>query len=207
MNEELIFRIVFWTFLFFIYVFTRVIPALRAKKSGQKIFYDKKAIRDEGIAFYLRVILSVLFLPFLVLYSMYPPFMNLIHLDFPVWLRWLGTLFGFIGTAFWIYSQAVLDKYWSPQLQVQKEHKMITTGPYKVIRHPIYAATFIWVIGLALYTANMVFAFIALLAIIWLILRVPKEEKMMIGQFGDEYEQYILNTGKFFPKLRRRSYD
>jgi protein-S-isoprenylcysteine O-methyltransferase Ste14 len=203
MNEELTFRIVFWTFLLFIIVFNRVIPVLQAKKSEQKILPDKKAIKNEGItAFSLRVILSILFFAFLVLYSIYPPIMNLIHLDFPVWLRWLGTLFAFIGTAFWIYSQAVLNKYWSPQLQVQKEHKVITTGPYKVIRHPIYAATFIWVIGLALFTANMVFAFIALLTIIWLILRVTKEEKMMIEQFGNEYERYIQNTGKFFPKLK-----
>jgi protein-S-isoprenylcysteine O-methyltransferase Ste14 len=203
MKEEMLFRIVFWTFLFFIIVFNRVIPALQAKKSEQKILPDKKAIKNEGItAFSLRVILFVLFLAFLVLYSIYPPFMNLIHLNSPVWLRWLGTLFAFIGTAFWIYSQAVLDKYWSPQLQIQKEHKIITSGPYRVIRHPIYAATFIWVIGLALFTANMVFAFIALLTIIWLILRVPKEEKMMIGQFGDEYKKYMQITGRFFPRFR-----
>ena len=96
----------------------------------------------------------------------------------------------------------MLGKYWSPQLQVQKEHKIITSGPYRVIRHPIYTAMFIWVIGLALFTASLVFALLALLTIIVLILRIPKEEKMMIEQFGDEYKKYMQITGRFFPRFR-----
>jgi protein-S-isoprenylcysteine O-methyltransferase Ste14 len=203
MNEEMLFRIVFWVFLLFVIVFNRIIPALRAKKSEEKILPDKKAIKNESkTTFFLRIILFVILLAFLILYSIYPPFMNLIHFDFPIWLRWLGTLFAFIGVVFWIYSQAMLDKYWSPQLQVQKEHKIITSGPYRVIRHPIYTAMFIWVIGLALFTANMAFALLALLTIIGLILRVPKEEKMMIEQFGDEYKKYMQITGRFFPRFR-----
>jgi protein-S-isoprenylcysteine O-methyltransferase Ste14 len=192
MNEEMLFRIVFWVLLLFVLVFNRIIPALRAKRSEGKILPDKKAIKNEGkTTFFLSIILFVLFLAFLFLYSIYPPFMNLIHFDIPIWLRWLGTIFSFNGVIFWIYSQAMLDKYWSPQLQVQKKHKIITSGPYKVIRHPIYTAMFIWVIGLALFSANIVFALLALLTIIGLILRVPKEEKMMIEQFGDEYIKYM----------------
>ena len=203
MNDEMLFRIVFWIFLLFIIVFNRIIPALRAKKSKEKILPDKKAIKNEGkTTFFLRILLFVLLLAFLILYSIYPPFMNLIHVDFPIWLRWLGTLFAFIGVVLWIYSQAVLDKYWSPQLQVQNEHKIITSGPYRVIRHPIYTSMFIWVIGLAIFTANIVFALIALLTIIGLILRVPKEEKMMIEQFGDEYKKYMQITGSIFPRFR-----
>jgi protein-S-isoprenylcysteine O-methyltransferase Ste14 len=203
MNDEMLFRIVFWVFLLFIIVFNRIIPALRAKKSEEKILPDKKAIKNEGkTTFFLRIILFVLFLAFLILYFIYPPFMNLIHFDFPIWLRWLGTLFAFIGVVLWIYSQAMLDKYWSPQLQVQNEHKIITSGPYRVIRHPIYTSMFIWVIGLAIFTANIGFALIALLTIIGLILRVPKEEKMMIEHFGDEYKKYMQITGSIFPRFR-----
>jgi protein-S-isoprenylcysteine O-methyltransferase Ste14 len=61
---------------------------------------------------------------------------------------------------------------------------------------------FIWVIGLALFTANLVFALMALLTITVLILRVPKEEKMMLEQFGDEYKKYMQMTGRFFPRFR-----
>jgi protein-S-isoprenylcysteine O-methyltransferase Ste14 len=61
---------------------------------------------------------------------------------------------------------------------------------------------FIWVTGLALFTANCIFALLALLTIIGLILRVPKEEKMMTEQFGDDYKKYIQITGRFFPRFR-----
>ncbi len=203
MNEEMIFRIVFWVFLFLIIVFNRIIPALRARKSEAKILPDKNAIKNEGnFTFLIRIIFFVLFFSYLILYSIYPPFMNIFHIPFSIWLRWLGTFFAFIGVIFWIYSQAVLDKYWSPQLQVQKEHRIITAGPYGVIRHPIYTAMFFWVIGLALFSANLVFVLLALLTIFGLILRVPKEEKMMIEQFGDEYTKYMKITGKFFPRFR-----
>ncbi len=78
----------------------------------------------------------------------------------------------------------------------------MTAGPYKVMRHPIYTAMFIWVIGLGLFTANIVFVLLAVLTIIGLAARVPKEEKMMIEELGDEYKSYIMNTGRFFPRLR-----
>ena len=203
MNEEMLFRIVFWVFLLLVIIFNRIIPALQAKKSEEKLLPDKEAIKKEGkTTFVLRIVLFLLLLTFLILYSIYPPFMTSLHLDLPIWLRWVGTALAFIGVIFWIYSQSILGKYWTPQLQIQNKHRLITSGPYRVIRHPIYTAMFIWVIGLALFTANMVFALLALLTIIGLILRVPKEEKMMIGQFGDEYRKYIQITGRFFPKFR-----
>jgi protein-S-isoprenylcysteine O-methyltransferase Ste14 len=72
------------------------------------------------------------------------------------------------------------------------------------VRHPIYAASFVWAIGLAVFTANAGFVFIAVLTIaFFLILRVPKEELLMTKQFGEEYRLYVQNTGKFFPKFRR----
>jgi protein-S-isoprenylcysteine O-methyltransferase Ste14 len=203
MNEELSFRIVFWISLFLIIMFNRIIPALRAKKSGVKILPDNMAKKNEGkITFYTRIVAGVIFMAFLVLYSIYPSFMSVLHLNFPISLRWSGTAPAFIGIGLWIYAQSTLGNYWSPQLQIQKEHKIITIGLYKLIRHPIYAAMFIWVVGLALFTANIIFVFLAIFTIIWLILRVPKEEKMMVEQFGDEYVQYIKKTGKFFPKFK-----
>jgi protein-S-isoprenylcysteine O-methyltransferase Ste14 len=60
---------------------------------------------------------------------------------------------------------------------------------------------FIWVIGLVIFTANWGFIVMAVLTIIMLIARVPKEEKMMIEQFGEEYKKYKGKTGRFFPKF------
>lgn len=57
-----------------------------------------------------------------------------------------------------------------------------------------------WAIALSLLTANWIFVALAGLTMIGLIIRVPKEEQMMIEAFGDEYKAYMQHTGKFFPK-------
>jgi protein-S-isoprenylcysteine O-methyltransferase Ste14 len=55
--------------------------------------------------------------------------------------------------------------------------------------------------GLALLTANWVFLILAVLIILGLLARVPREEQMMLNEFGSQYEDYMQRTGRFFPKL------
>jgi protein-S-isoprenylcysteine O-methyltransferase Ste14 len=55
-------------------------------------------------------------------------------------------------------------------------------------------------ISLALVTANWVFMVLAVAVIAGLFARVPKEEQMMIKEFGEEYRAYMQKTGRFFPK-------
>jgi protein-S-isoprenylcysteine O-methyltransferase Ste14 len=203
MSEEITFRVVFWILLLFLFVFNRLVPALRANQSGQKLMPDHEAeVNEEKITFALRLILGLLIMAFLIVYAIYPSFMDRIHFNLPAWLRWLGVIITTLGLIFWIYSQRALDRYWSPQLQFQKQHKLVIAGPYRSVRHPIYSAMFVWVVGLAIFTANAGFALLAVLTIYFLNSRVPKEELMMTKQFGEEYERYVQNTGKFFPKFR-----
>jgi protein-S-isoprenylcysteine O-methyltransferase Ste14 len=205
MNTELLFRIIFWFFLLVIIVFNRIIPLLNSKNNDEQMIPDKAAIKNEGKpTFVLRVVFGLVFFVILLMYSLYPSFMGVFHLGYSLWLRWLGVLIATIGTVFWIYSQIVLGRYWSPQLQIQNKHKIIREGPYKYIRHPIYSAMMVWVIGIALLTANILFIILAFTFFVFFAARVPKEEKMMIEMFGDPYIQYIKNTGRYFPKVTRK---
>jgi len=94
----------------------------------------------------------------------------------------------------------VLGTEWSPQLQLREKHHLITTGPYNQIRHPIYTSLFVYTTSLALVTANVAFAVLTLAVIAVFSIRVPKEEEMMIKEFGEEYKAYMQRTGMFFPK-------
>jgi len=76
----------------------------------------------------------------------------------------------------------------------------VTTGPYARVRHPMYTSMFGWGMALALVTAHWIFVVLAVLAIAGLIARVPREEQMMIEEFGEEYKAYRQRTGRFFPK-------
>jgi protein-S-isoprenylcysteine O-methyltransferase Ste14 len=81
----------------------------------------------------------------------------------------------------------------------------VTSGPYARIRHPLYAAMFAWAIALALLTANWIFVALTVLTIAGTLVRIPKEEQMMLEAFGDEYKATMQRTGRFFPKFHQKA--
>ena len=119
------------------------------------------------------------------------------------WVAWIGVAL-FLGAIMLLYfSHAHLGKNWSPVLGIQKDHKLITTGIYEYIRHPMYAAHILWAVAQILILHNWIagFSFIAVMIPHYL-LRVNKEEQMLIDQFGKEYEDYMSVTGRIFPKIK-----
>jgi protein-S-isoprenylcysteine O-methyltransferase Ste14 len=203
MKETFTFRIVFWVHLILIMIFNRLLPALRAKKSGAKLSPDHEAIENEGkFWFAFRVTAGLLLAAVIVIYSFFPTFNTRFQFPLPSGLKWAGAIISSICLLFWIYSQAVLDKNWSANLKIQKEHTLVTSGPYSMIRHPIYTAMIFWSVGLALFTANIFFAAFAGVVILWTPPRIAKEEKMLIGHFGDAYLNYMKTAGRYFPIFR-----
>lgn len=189
-------------------IFNRILPALRAKKSGTKLSPDHEAIENEGkLLFAFRVISGILLAVAIVIYTFFPIYNARFQFYLPSGLRWIGVVVSSISLSFWSYSQEVLDKNWSGNLKIQEEHTLVTAGPYRVMRHPIYTAMIVWSTGLALYTANMFFVGFAALVILWTPLRISKEETMLIGYFGDEYKKYMENTGRYLPKFKRDGKD
>lgn len=127
---------------------------------------------------------------------------NSFRLPFPSWLRWLGAGIIFAGDLLFIWSHRALGKNWSPLLEIRKGHTLVTEGPYRFIRHPMYAAIALIGIGVSLLSANLLVILAHMLSIISMYLvRVSDEEKMMIEKFGDEYREYMRRTGRLIPKL------
>lgn len=201
MPTQTMFRIVFLVLLFGLVVM-RGYFTLQVRRAGERVMPDSGAIAREGGAgvFIARVVGFFLLLALLVSYIIGSAWIEALAFPLPAVLRWAGFALGLISLAFWTWTQAALGKEWSPQLQLREKHHLVTTGPYERMRHPLYTAMFGWVAALALLTANWIFTIIAVLTVIALIARVPKEEQMMIEAFGEEYQAYMRNTGKFFPK-------
>jgi protein-S-isoprenylcysteine O-methyltransferase Ste14 len=199
-TTESIFRIAFWVLFGGVFVM-RIYFALRVRRAGERVMPDRQAIEREGRGmFAVRVLMFFLLLAWLVLYAINPPWMEVLSVPFPGWLRWVGFAWGLASLGFLAWTQTALGKEWSPQLQLREEHHLVTTGPYARIRHPLYAAGLGYMTSLALVTANWVFIVFAVAVIVGLATRVPKEEKMMIEEFGEEYKVYMQRTGRFFPK-------
>lgn len=105
---------------------------------------------------------------------------------------------------FW-RSHADLGRNWSPSLQLRKDHALVTRGVYRHVRHPMYASEWLWSIAQALLLRNWIAGWAGAAAFLPLyLLRVPREERMMLDKFGQVYRAYMDKTGRVVPRLSRR---
>lgn len=107
--------------------------------------------------------------------------------------------------ALWLLwrSHADLAGSFSPGLQIRKNHALVTKGVYEQIRHPIYAAHLLWSVAQLLLLQNWIAGPAFLVASLPLyVVRIPREEEMMLDKFGEEYRQYMERTGRVMPRWR-----
>jgi protein-S-isoprenylcysteine O-methyltransferase Ste14 len=202
MTTETIYRLAF-TILFAALIAMRVYFMVRVRRAGERLMPGKEAIAREGGrgVLIVRVVVFFLLMAFLAMYIAGTAWIDAFSFPLPGWLRWAGFALGLVSVTFWTWTQVTLDTQWSAQLQLTKDHHLVTTGPYARMRHPLYTAMDGWAAALALLTANWIFVGMAALSIAALVGRVPREEQMMLEAFGDEYKPYMQRTGRFFPKL------
>ena len=202
MKSETIFRIAFWV-LFGGLIVMQVYFASRIHRAGERVKADREAIEREGWWYaVVRGIGSLALIGFLVLFAIDPPWLDVLSVPLPDWLRWAGIALGVVSFGFYGWSQATLGKAWSPHLQkMRQEHALVTSGPYARIRHPIYLALLGFLTGIVLLTADWFFITLLVVSLAVLALHIPKEEQMMIEDFGEEYEAYMARTGRLFPRL------
>ena len=99
-------------------------------------------------------------------------------------------------------SHADLGGNWSPYLEIREEHSLVTQGAFRRIRHPTYAAHWLWAIAQALLLHNWIAGLTMLASFLPLyLLRVVHEEEMMLEHFGEEYRSYMNRTGRVIPRL------
>ncbi len=120
--------------------------------------------------------------------------------------NWLLVIVGsllLIGTLrLFRLTHKALGKMWSHSLDLREDHKLVTHGIYAKVRHPMYAAFWLWAIGAAFLLPNWVAGFSGLVGFGTLFfLRIGQEENMMRKQFGDEYEAYMRRTKRIFPGI------
>ncbi len=202
MIAESVFRVAFVVLLAALFAM-RFYFMIQVRRSGERLTPDEQAVRREGgqVIFIFRVVMFVALIAFLVMYIAGAAWIDIFRFPLPAWLRWLGFALGVISVAFWTWTQIHLDTQWSAQLQLTKDHHLVTSGPYARIRHPLYTGMFGWCLALILLTANWIFLAICALSAAGILWRIPKEEQMMVESFGDEYKAYMQRTGRIFPKF------
>jgi protein-S-isoprenylcysteine O-methyltransferase Ste14 len=136
------------------------------------------------------------------LFYLFSPWLDFANYDLPGWFGWVGTPV-FAGAILLLWrSHADLGRNWSAMLKIRQEHSLITDGVYRHIRHPMYTAHLLWAIAQGLLLQNWLagWAFLVISVPLYLV-RVPKEEQMMLEHFGQEYRKYMSRTGRIIPRL------
>jgi len=116
-------------------------------------------------------------------------------------LRWVG-LFGVgLGLGLVLWSGIALGRFYSPDVTLQKDHHLITTGLYGVLRHPRYLGVLLATLGMALLFRSWVglLAFIPLLSVI--LFRIHDEETLLLRTFGAEWEMYCQRSWRLLPYI------
>ena len=117
-------------------------------------------------------------------------------------MGWLGVVLIACGLFVFARGHKDLSVNWSPSLEIRVDHTLVTTGIYRLIRHPMYASQLLMMIAQLLLLQNWLAGPTGLLFFIpFYILRVQAEEKMMLDTFGDQYRDYMQNVGRIIPRL------
>ncbi len=200
MNSEGTFRLAFWALLGLM-ILMRIGFAIYVRRAGERLMPDKAAIRREGWKLWaIRLFIFLLLVAVIVLLARNPAWGSKLDFPLPFWLRWAGFAWGLAALGLWTWTHVALGRLWSAQLQLRANHRLVTCGPYSRIRHPMYTAILAWTMSLGFVIANWLPIILAVLALMFLVARVPREEQMLLDQFGDDYRAYMKRTGKYLPK-------
>lgn len=110
------------------------------------------------------------------------------------WIVYLGFAFVFAGFAIAVWARITLGRYWSGVITFKEGHKVIDTGPYALVRHPIYTGWFLMMLGSAIVAGTLdAFAGVELLLLAFLI-KLHREERLLTTELGDEYRKYMAKV-------------
>jgi protein-S-isoprenylcysteine O-methyltransferase Ste14 len=207
MSLEIFFKIAFFILFFgFAYVMTAYTKKAKARKEAKATRIKMHNENEVPILLKLRTLFGIPFYLGVLVWTFAPRWMEWSNLPLPVWLRWVGVGLGVLAILLNAWSHKTLSQRlgedFDPALRLLKVPALVTEGPYGRTRHPIYLAFLLMQIAVLLITANWFVGFCGIAIIISVIaIRIPEEEKLLIEQFGDEYQNYIKQTGSLLPKL------
>ncbi len=197
MRNQAIFRVIFGTLGILTYV-VRLYYMRRGSESGAKI----SRTREERFTMPLLSFISALGTIAGLVHVFSPQRMKWAALPTPTWSRWVGAGLGIVGLPLFTWTHQALGKNWSLALVTKEEHTLVSSGPYRWVRHPMYTVIFLQQLASLLLSANWVIGIAGLGISILCVARVGKEEALMSEEFGDQYRAYMRRTGMFLPRMR-----
>lgn len=117
----------------------------------------------------------------------------------PVGVIWLGFFLTLTGLFLALWARAALGRNWSSSMDLKKDHELVTTGPYALVRHPIYSALIMMYAGSTLVVATPL-ALVGCGLLLWsCLMRIGPEEALMTREFSAAYPAYVARTKRLVP--------
>lgn len=160
--------------------------------------------RDSRLSIILRLVLAIPLVGMLVAYMIRPEILAWAEVTVPTWVRWLGAALTLTTIPLLIWVQQALGANFNTILGIRDRHTLVTHGPYRWVRHPMYDVLFLYMLSILLLTGNLLVGGVFMGAFLLTIAtRVAKEEGILEETYGDVYRSYRLRTGRFAPRIAR----
>jgi protein-S-isoprenylcysteine O-methyltransferase Ste14 len=177
----------------------RLAYLVRARRPGRWI----STVREPGLLLLQAAGLTAGSLA-LAVFVLRPSWLAASFVGFPGWLRYVGAFLGAFAAVLLGMSHNALGESFSPLLAVRRDQRVIRTGPYRLVRHPMYTAFILQSVAFFLLTASWAVAAAWSPMVVALFLRMGREERMMLRACGEEYRAYQDRTGRLLPRLPGR---
>jgi len=118
-----------------------------------------------------------------------------------LWPFWIGAAVTVGGILFAVWAREHLGRNWSRSVTIKQDHELIKTGPYSVVRHPIYTGILAGFLGMAIAVSQVrgFIGFVLIFLVLWAKFRM--EEQWMRSQFGETYAEYAHQTAALVPYI------
>lgn len=173
-------------------------------------YYRRKAdLKDEKTSFdeenptllKVRNIGALLMYGSILVFLVYPRLIAWSQVNLPTNVRWAAVIVQLLMVPAFYWQLRSLANNITPTVKIRSEHELITSGPYKYIRHPLYTFGFLMILSVAVASASLLIFSLVFLTWIPLAMRTPLEEEKLIEAFGEDYREYMTRTGRYLPKL------
>lgn len=198
--------LLFWLGCFFSFNLRSVLKGQKLRK-GEKVYAEVERpigfIMDLavfGTLVYFLEVLSYLFLVFTGLIFALRDFPSLFQSPFIFSIQIVGLVLTSVGYFAFIWSVFVRGRY-AVSWAMPENQRLVTSGPYRYVRHPSYLGYFLMFFGLFFFWPNL-FTLFPLIAIPGYFRVTLEEERLLVQRFGDRYVEYQKQTGRFIPRFR-----
>ena len=197
MNSDVVFRITLLIVLT-AFVLHRAYYTRKYARPESEVSRERESSRSQKLIGFINLLALLV----TVVYLIWPDRLDGFRLPFPDWLRWFGVLVAASGFALLQWSQSTLSRNWSDTPRLLGDQELVTKGPYRRMRHPIYTA-FMLILSAPLFlSANW------LVGLLWIVptffevtARARYEESILVERYGEAYLNYMNTTGRLLPRF------